>query len=112
MTLYTKEMLEKLISQFHDKPVLAAELKALGEEFDEFVKAFDELANHRWIDTGYGVQLDGIGDIVGRDRTIENAIQLPFFGFFDQPEALGFEVVARDVITQDPNLANFHQTGR
>lgn len=81
----------EVISQFTDKPVLAALLNALGEEMDELDKAFADLAQKRWIDTGSGVQLDGIGQIVGRDRVIANAVALPFFGFFGQPSALGFE---------------------
>ena len=84
-------MKNKLISQFHGKNILAAELDALQEELDEIFSVLDDLKNKRWIDTADGVQLDGIGTIVGRDRIIANAIVLPFFGFFDQPAALGFE---------------------
>lgn len=85
-------MKDKLISQFQGKTILGALLESLAEEMSEILQAFDDLANKRWIDTGEGKQLDGIGEIVGRDRLIANAIALPFFGFIDQPAALGFEV--------------------
>lgn len=86
------EMKSHLIKQFWGKKVLAAELEALGEEFDDILTACKALRGERWIDTGVGVQLDGIGEIVGRDRIIANAIALPFFGFYGQPNILGFEV--------------------
>ena len=86
-----EEMKRRLIKQFWNKPVLAAELSTLGEELDEIDAVLYDLQFNRWIDTGAGVQLDGIGEIVGRDRIISNAISLPFFGFYGQPAALGFE---------------------
>ena len=86
------EMKQLLIKHFWGKPVLAAELEALGEELDEITAELDRLREERWIETGIGKQLDGIGEIVGRDRIIANAISLPFFGFYGQPNALGFEV--------------------
>lgn len=88
---HTDVMKRHLIGQFDKKPVIDAILEAVGEEMDEISGAFEDLRNRRWIDTGDGVQLDGIGKIVDRDRIIENSIQLEFFGFFGQPNTLGFE---------------------
>lgn len=86
------ERMEKhLISQFQDLPNIRAVLQGVGEELNELRLAFKMLATERWIDTGEGKQLDGIGEIVGRDRYLENAISLPFFGFYGQPAAKGFE---------------------
>lgn len=86
------ERMEKhLLSQFQDLPNIKAVLQAVGEELNELRLAFKMLATERWIDTGEGKQLDGIGEIVGRDRYLENAIAIPFFGFYGQPAALGFE---------------------
>lgn len=67
-------------------------LNALGAELDELTTALEDLQNKRWIDTGAGVQLDNIGVLIDRSRTIEGAIQLEFFAFFDQPNALPFNV--------------------
>jgi len=80
-----------LIGQFQDKKVLNAIIEALGEELDELDAVFDDLRNKRWIDTGEGKQLDGIGEIVGQARQISNALAIPFFGFEGQLGTMGFE---------------------
>ncbi len=84
-------MQSHLISQFADKKVLSFVIEALGEEMDEITQAFSDLQNKRWIDTGEGVQLDGIGEIVCRSRQIDSAVQIPFFGFEGQPNTLTFD---------------------
>ena len=80
-----------LIGQFDNKPILLAILTALGEEMDTLNAVFADLKEKRWIDTGEGVQLDGIGQIVARSRQIDKAIAVPFFGFQGQIGTLGFE---------------------
>lgn len=89
---HTERMISHLIGQFQDKPVIEAELEALGAELDALRSAFDDLRNKRWIDTGEGVQLDGIGTIVNRDRTIQDSLQLDFFGFSGQDNSQTFGV--------------------
>lgn len=89
---HTERMISHLIGQFQDKPVIEAELEALGAELDALRSAFDDLRNKRWIDTGEGVQLDGIGTIVNRDRTIHDSLQLDFFGFSGQDNSQTFGV--------------------
>ena len=76
---HTERMISHLIGQFQDKPVIEAELEALGAELDALRSAFDDLRNKRWIDTGEGAQLDGIGTIVNRSRTIKDSLQIEFF---------------------------------
>lgn len=78
--------------QFKDKPILGSLLIALGGELDELKQVFSDLEQKRWIDTGEGAQLDGIGTIVDRERIIPKAIPVPFFAFADQPNALSFGV--------------------
>lgn len=90
--VHTDRMKEHLIAQFADKPVLYAELEALGQELDLLHKAFCDLRDKRWIDTGEGVQLDNIGTIINRSRQISNAIQIDFFGFQDQDNTQTFGV--------------------
>ena len=85
-------MKNNLISQFQGKTVLSAILDALNEELAEISAVASDLKNKRWIDTGFGVTLDGIGDIVGQSRIVESAVTIPFFGFYGQPSALGFGV--------------------
>lgn len=89
---HTERMISHLIGQFQDKPVIQAELDALGAELEALWGAFDDLKNKRWIDTGEGVQLDGIGTIVNRDRTIRDSLQLEFFGFSGQDNSQTFGV--------------------
>lgn len=92
MSSHSERMKQHLIGQFWDKRVLAAELEALGEELDELAQVFDDLKSKRWIDTGEGEQLDGIGRLINQPRQIADAVQLSFFGFFGQENAQGFEV--------------------
>ena len=78
--------------QFSQSTNLHIFLDALGQELDELTHALEDLQNKRWIDTGSGVQLDNIGVLIDRSRSIAGAIQLEFFGFFDQPNTLTFGV--------------------
>jgi hypothetical protein len=97
---HTDRMRQHLISQFQwdvidekiydDKPVLRAILTALGAEMDELNQVVNDLKNKRWIDTAEGVQLDGIGEIVDRNRQIDRAIAVQVFGFQGQPNIAGF----------------------
>ena len=87
-----ESMISHLLMQFSQAVNMHIFLEALGAELDELTKALDDLQNKRWIDTGAGVQLDNIGVLIDRSRRIEGAIQLEFFAFFDQPNALPFNV--------------------
>ena len=87
-----ERMIEHLIMQFGNSPILHIILNAFGAELDELRQAYDDLLNKRWIDTGSGIQLDNIGVLIDRSRRINGSIQLEFFAFFDQPNALSFGV--------------------
>lgn len=89
---HTERMISHLIGQFQDKPVIEAELDALGAELELLRQVFDDLKNKRWIDTGEGAQLDGIGTIVNRSRTILDSLQLDFFGFSGQDNSQTFGI--------------------
>lgn len=88
----SESMISHLLMQFSKSVNMQIFLNALGAELDELTKALDDLQNKRWIDTGSGVQLDNIGVLIDRSRNIAGAIQLEFFGFFDQPNTLTFNV--------------------
>ena len=49
-----------------------------------------DLLDNRGILTSEGAQLDGVGNIVGIDRELDNTVFLPFFGFSAQPAGKGF----------------------
>lgn len=92
MTSRAESMQKHLIGQFHGKPVIRTILDAFAAELDELNKCADDLKNKRWIDTGEGAQLDGIGDIIGQGRQIDDAVQIPFFGFLETENGLPFGV--------------------
>lgn len=85
-------MIPHLLMQFSQATNMHIFLNALGAELDELTQALDDLQNKRWIDTGSDVQLDNIGVLIDRSRSIAGAIQLEFFGFFGQPNTLTFGV--------------------
>ena len=85
-------MISPLLMQFSKSVNMQIFLNALGAELDELTQALDDLQNKRWIDTGAGVQLDNIGVLIDRSRDIAGSIQLEFFAFYDQPNALPFNV--------------------
>ena len=88
----SESMINHLLMQFSKSVNMQIFLNALGEELDELTQALDDLQNNRWIDTGSGVQLDNIGVLIDRSRNILGSIQLEFFAFYDQPNALSFGV--------------------
>lgn len=92
MTSRADSMQSHLIGQFQRKPIIRAILDAFAAELDELNKSAADLKNKRWIDTGEGAQLDGIGDIVGQGRQIDDAVQIPFFGFAETENGLPFDV--------------------
>ena len=53
-------------------------------------KALNDLFTLRWLETAEGVQLDGIGSIVGITRRQDHAVFLDFFGFSAQISGRGF----------------------
>lgn len=88
----SESMINHLLMQFSQSVNMHIFLDALGAELDELTQALDDLQNKRWIDTGSGVQLDNIGVLIDRSRNIAGSIQLEFFAFYDQPNALSFGV--------------------
>lgn len=92
MTSRAESMQKHLIGQFQGKPVIRTILDAFASELDELNKCAEDLKNKRWIDTAEGVQLDGIGDIIGQGRQIDDAVQIPFFGFAETENGLSFGV--------------------
>ena len=73
-----------LLAQFVDKPIIDALLKSVSEELNILYSAITAVKEKRWIDTGEGVQLDGIGRIVDRGRAVDKAVTETFFGFAGQ----------------------------
>ena len=87
-----ESMIDHLLMQFSKSVNMHIFLNALGAELDELTQTLNDLQEKRWIDTGAGVQLDNIGVLIDRSRNIAGSIQLEFFEFYDQPNALSFGV--------------------
>lgn len=87
-----ESMIDHLLMQFSKSVNMHIFLNALGAELDELTQTLNDLQEKRWIDTGAGVQLDNIGVLIDRSRNIAGSIQLEFFAFYDQPNALSFGV--------------------
>lgn len=78
------------LGQFQGKPRLEALVKALLKPAQGLQGALLAMYEQRWLDTAEGRQLDGIGEIVGLPRMIDDAIYVRFFGFAGQPNVGGF----------------------
>lgn len=65
---YAGQVQNRLIEQFKNKENLTKLLNAFIESFQELEYVFGDLYYERWLDEAVGVQLDGLGDIVGPSR--------------------------------------------
>lgn len=83
-------MINRLLAQFEGKKRLEGLIEVLGDSLNAMERTLDDLENKRWLDKAEGVQLDGLGQIVGQSRIIPKAILLPFFGFIHQTSGRGF----------------------
>lgn len=79
-------------AQFNDGSRIEALVRALASPLNGGQEAVRQLLDERWLDTAEGQQLDGIGDIVGLSRVIEDVAYVEFFGFLGQPGIAGFGV--------------------
>jgi len=89
------------LAQHEYKSYTAAFVQAFYAPFNELDSAQNELYTLRWLETANGVQLDGIGSIVGKGREVPLSVYLPFFGFITQPSGRAFGV-ARMRFDSDP----------
>lgn len=76
------------LAQYGSSPRLEAVVKALYAPLSH--KQLKALCDERWLDTAVGKQLDGIGEIVGQSREIDDALYVQFFGFDGQSDVMGF----------------------
>lgn len=87
--LPSEKGIARLPIQFQDSPKLKALITAIIKGFDDLEDTGNDLLTLRGLNTSVGVQLDGIGEIVGFPRP--NTINADGrFGFFEDPTARGF----------------------
>lgn len=80
------------LAQFVDKDSLEGFVRAFYVPINILDKALNDLLTKRWLETAEGVQLDGIGNIVGVSRISEGSVFLEFFGFQSQVSGRAFGV--------------------
>jgi hypothetical protein len=69
-TNHVEEALARRIEQFKRKQVFGEVLESWVEQIQALEDAFAQLLSDRWLDTAEGVQLDGLGSIVGEPRGV------------------------------------------
>lgn len=69
VTAHIEEMLARRLEQFTDKTRFSSLLSLFGEQIQDLEDALDQVLNETDLDTAVGAQLDGIGEIVGEDRS-------------------------------------------
>ncbi len=67
-TTHVSEALGHLIEQHKDQPTMKKFLTALANQIQDLEDVSFEVFLDRWLDTAVGVQLDGLGDIIGEAR--------------------------------------------
>lgn len=78
------------LAQFGNSKRLESLVKALLKPAEGIQGALRGLFLDRWLDTAEGKQLDGIGEIVGLSRVLDDSLYVQFFGFAGQPGVAGF----------------------
>lgn len=75
------EATNRLTEQFKDKPIISKAVNLMLGEWVEIQAVLQDLQQLRSIDTAVGVQLDIIGEIVGRPRGLVTSELFYYFGF-------------------------------
>ncbi len=79
-----------LIKQYFDKPNARAEIDILDKSFTELYNLFLSFDKEYDLDFARGQQLDKLGKIVGISRIVPKSLPKIYFGFDENPNALGF----------------------
>jgi len=77
-------------SEHNQKPMFMAMVGAVTGAIAAVTAGIQAIQPAFDLDTAIGNQLDIVGQWVGQSRTVENVLVLGFFGFADDPAALGF----------------------
>ena len=85
--------LSRLAYQFETSEKFRDFITSFLSEFQELNISGLQLLNERYLDTAIGLQLDGIGEIVGLPRPGKPVDQAGVFGFLDDQTALGFGTI-------------------
>lgn len=86
----TTKGIGRLAYQFKDSTDFQAFITAFLQELQDLYTSGNQLLEDRYLDTAEGLQLDGIGEIIGLERPITGISVAGVFGFLDDPTSLGF----------------------
>ena len=89
-TVHSKVAWNNWLAQFVGKQKLEAFVTALFAPMDDIEQALSDLEFKRGVFTAQGVQLNGVGEIVGQRRYVPGAFLLPFYGYEGQPAVTGY----------------------
>lgn len=83
--------LSRLAHQFKDSAKFIAFIESILHQFQDLEDSGNQLLTERYLNSSFGVQLDGIGEIVGLfPRPNKDVDVAGIFGFLDDPTSLGF----------------------
>jgi Protein of unknown function (DUF2612) len=85
-----EQYLKRLAFQFSDSEKLKGLLTAHLLDYDSISLSLEELLSDRYLDTAQGIQLDGIGEIVGLKRPSASTDVIGAFGFDGDETSQGF----------------------
>lgn len=92
------DSLDLLLYQYRDSPVLRALITELLREYEVIGSVLESLRSRLDIDASEGVQLDGIGEIVGQPRPLTEEIDPDDVFAFAGGTGLGFSGIGREDI--------------
>lgn len=82
--------LNRLAYQFSNSEKFKGFITSFLQQFEDLRISELQLLNERYLDTAVGIQLDGIGEIVGIDRPTATIDIIGAFGFLTDDTARGF----------------------
>jgi hypothetical protein len=82
--------LSRLAYQFKTSDKFQEFITAFLQEFQDLYDSGNQLLTERYLETAIGVQLDGIGEIVGIDRPRGYSDYAGAFGYENDPTSLGY----------------------
>lgn len=94
MTDVISKGVERLAYQFESSTTFQEFIESFLQQLQDLNTSELQLLNERYLDTAIGVQLDGIGEIVGLPRPEKDVDVAGLFGFLNDPTALGFGDIA------------------
>lgn len=82
-----------LIKQYYEKPKANAEIRSLLVDWQEIADFIRDFGENFDIDNAKGDVLDLIGRIVGLPRQVNEVVPVVYFGFNNNPNAVGFSSI-------------------